>query len=170
MISLPIAAEQSLPSAAPNPIASTNGHGGEALKGLRILIVEDDADSRDMLDTVLRFQGADVLTAKDVVEGFDVFRAERPDILVSDVGLPELDGYDLIRRIRTLSENDGGKTPAIALTGYVSVQDQSQALNAGYQEHLSKPVDTDRLIRSILEFAAANNGTNVSTAIPASRS
>jgi signal transduction histidine kinase/ActR/RegA family two-component response regulator len=165
VITLPVADERSLPSAAPNPIASTNGYGGQALKGLCILIVEDDADSRDMLDTVLRFQGAEVLTAKDVIEGFDVFRAERPDSLVSDVGLPELDGYDLIRRIRTLSEREGGKTPAIALTGYVSVQDQSQALNAGYQEHLPKPVDTDQLIHSIRELTDTSLALSLNSAV-----
>jgi len=135
----------------------------------RILIVEDDADSRDMLETVLRSHGADVLTAKDVIEGFGVFRSQRPDILISDVGLPELDGYDLIRRIRSLSENEGGTTPAIALTGYVSVQDQSKALSAGYQEHLPKPVDTDRLVKSILEFTNANDHARKTAAINSNR-
>jgi signal transduction histidine kinase/ActR/RegA family two-component response regulator len=164
MITLPIiSSEMPLQSIPPGMVASKNGHGGQALAGLRILIVEDDADSRDMLETVLRFQGADVVTAKDVIEGFDVFRAEQPDVLISDVGLPELDGYDLIRRIRRLSEDQGGTTPAIALTGYVSLQDQSQALNAGYQEHLPKPVDTDNLIDTILKFQTPTNNKNPST-------
>ena len=158
-ITLPVAGEQSSPRTAPDPNSSKNGHAGPALNGMRILIVEDDADSRDMLETVLRFQGAEVLTAKDVIEGFDVFRAKRPDVLVSDVGLPELDGYDLIRRIRSLSEDEGGRTPAIALTGYVSMQDQSQALNAGYQEHLPKPIDTENLVKSILELSKNNRHT-----------
>jgi signal transduction histidine kinase/ActR/RegA family two-component response regulator len=151
-ITLPVASEQSSPKTPREHVASMNGHSGPVLDGMRILIVEDDADSRDMLDTVLRFQGAEVLTAKDVIEGFDVFRADRPDVLISDVGLPELDGYDLIRRIRSLSEDDGGTIPAIALTGYVSIQDQSYALEAGYQEHLPKPIDTDHLINSILKL------------------
>lgn len=170
VITLPmISTGMSLPSAVLDPITLTNGHARRALNGLSILIVEDDADSRDMLETVLRSHGADVLTAKDVIEGFGVFRAQRPDILVSDVGLPELDGYDLIRRIRSLSENDGGTTPAIALTGYVSMQDQSKALSAGYQEHLPKPVDTDRLIKSILEFTDANDNTRKTAATNANR-
>jgi signal transduction histidine kinase/ActR/RegA family two-component response regulator len=170
VITLPaISTGMSLSSAVLDPISPTNGHARRALNGLRILIVEDDADSRDMLETVLRSHGADVLTAKDVIEGFDIFRAQRPDILVSDVGLPELDGYDLIRRVRSLSENDGGTTPALALTGYVSMQDQSKALSAGYQVHLPKPVDTDRLVKSILEFTDANDHTRKTAAINSNR-
>jgi CheY-like chemotaxis protein len=87
----------------------------------------------------------------------------RPDILISDVGLPELDGYDLIRRIRALAEVQGGKTPAIAVTGYVSIQDQSLALSAGYQEHLPKPIDTDKLINSILKLSRGGKHSSITT-------
>jgi CheY-like chemotaxis protein len=145
------------------PAVSSNGHDQLPLKGLRILVVEDDADSRDMLETILRFHGADVLSAKDVVDGFNTFLTMRPDVLVSDVGLPELDGYDLIRRIRALPEVQGGETPAIAVTGYVSIQDQSLALSAGYQEHLPKPIDTDKLINSILKLSRGGKHSSITT-------
>jgi signal transduction histidine kinase/CheY-like chemotaxis protein len=133
--------------------SSSNGNSEQSLSGIQILIVEDDEDSRDMLATILKQHGARVIEAEDVDRGFALFRAERPDILVSDVGLPEQDGYDLIRKIRTLPPIEGGDVPAIALTGYVSLQDQIQTLSAGFQEHLPKPVDTDRLIRLLVELS-----------------
>jgi signal transduction histidine kinase/ActR/RegA family two-component response regulator len=140
-------------SISPHVTSAPNGHGELSLNGLRILIVEDDADSRDMLATILMQRGARVIEAENVERGFALFRSERPDILVSDVGLPEQDGYDLIRQIRTLSPSEGGDLPAIALTGYVSLQDQIQTLSAGFQEHLPKPVDTDRLIALLVELS-----------------
>jgi signal transduction histidine kinase/ActR/RegA family two-component response regulator len=164
VVTLPIIeAGRTAPSMTALPAVSSNGHDQLPLKGLRILVVEDDADSRDMLETILRFHGADVLSAKDVVDGFNTFLTMRPDILISDVGLPELDGYDLIRRIRALAEVQGGKTPAIAVTGYVSIQDQSLALSAGYQEHLPKPIDTDKLINSILKLSRGGKHSSITT-------
>jgi CheY-like chemotaxis protein len=84
-------------------------------------------------------------------------RELRPDFLISDIGLPGQDGYDLIRKLRALPRSEGGDTPAIALTGYVSVQDRELALEAGYQDHLPKPVDTSRLIE--LLAGLVSNGT-----------
>lgn len=143
---------------------STNDSSYTSLEGLNILIVEDDADSRDMLATILEYHGAAVRTAENVAGGFAEFTREAPSVLISDVGLPEQDGYDLIRRIRSLPPNEGGNTPAIALTGYVSFQDQTQALSAGYDEHLPKPIDTDRLTAVVAELAHLRNGIH-STAV-----
>jgi len=84
---------------------------------------------------------------------------------ISDVGLPEQDGYDLIRKIRALPAAQGGDVPAIALTGYVSVQDQTQALSAGYHEHLPKPVDTDRLIGLLLNLKNAPRRSSLTVGI-----
>jgi signal transduction histidine kinase/ActR/RegA family two-component response regulator len=164
VITLPmIEAGRTDPQAMAPPALPSNGYDQLPLQGLRILVIEDDPDSRDMLETILRFHGAEVSGAKDVVAGFDTFVTMRPDVLVSDVGLPELDGYDLIRRIRALPDVQGGKTPAIALTGYVSMQDQSLALSAGYQEHLPKPIDTDKLIDSILKLAKGPRHSSITT-------
>jgi signal transduction histidine kinase/ActR/RegA family two-component response regulator len=130
-----------------------------SLNGLTVLVVEDDTDSRDMLATILEHQGAVVATAVNAAEAFETFVKNVPDILISDVGLPGQDGYDLIRRIRSLSDANGGKVPAIALTGYVSLQDQTRARNAGYEEHLPKPIDTDRLIEMISKLTRRSRTT-----------
>ena len=116
------------------------------LGGMIALVVEDDQDSRDMLTTALAICGVRVVSAESADEGLEKLRELKPDFLISDIGLPGEDGYDLIRKVRALPPSDGGGIPAIALTGYVSVQDRKLALRAGYQEHLPKPVDTNRLI------------------------
>ena len=99
-----------------------------------------------MLTIALTICGVKVIPAESADEALGKLREFRPDFLVSDIGLPGQDGYDLIRKLRSLPPSDGGDTPAIALTGYVSVQDRKLALDAGYQDHLPKPVDTNRLI------------------------
>ena len=143
---------------------SSNGSSNLSLRDLKILIVEDDADSRDMLATILQYHGAEVRAAENVAAGYAEFINQIPDILISDVGLPEQDGYDFIRRIRSLPADKGGEVSAIALTGYVSFQDQTQALSAGYHEHLPKPIDTDRLISVVAELANSRVETK-STAV-----
>lgn len=119
---------------------------GSKLAGLTALLVEDDKDSREMLTIALTICGVKVISAGSADEALGKVRELRPDVLVSDIGLPGQDGYDLIRKLRSLPSSDGGDIPAIALTGYVSVQDRKLALDAGYQDHLPKPVDTNRLI------------------------
>jgi signal transduction histidine kinase/ActR/RegA family two-component response regulator len=115
------------------------------LSSLRVLICEDDPDSRDLLKEVLVSEGATVQLAATAGEAFDQFREFRPDVLVSDIGLPLVDGYSLIRQIRELGEQDGGRTPAIALTAYAGTEDARRAFSAGYQLHVAKPVDPDEL-------------------------
>ena len=156
VITLPLAeAAQSESTVPATDHSHSNGNSSQTLRGMKILIVEDDADSREMLATILSYNGAEVVTAENVERGFESFAAERPDILISDVGLPEQDGYDLIRKIRAMPSAEGGDVPAIALTGYVSVQDQTRALTAGYHEHLPKPIDTDKLIGLLLNLKSA---------------
>jgi len=166
IISLPVA-EVTQKATADQSVgdALTNGHGEHTLRDMKILVVEDDEDSRDMLATILSCHGAEVFTAENVESGFTSFTSNRPDILISDVGLPEQDGYDLIRKIRALPVAQGGDVPAIALTGYVSVQDQTQALSAGYHEHLPKPVDTDRLIGLLLNLKNAPRRSSLTVGI-----
>jgi CheY-like chemotaxis protein len=158
MVRLPVAQAKSYPHLDHAVRAySANGNSHVSLQGLKILIVEDDPDSRDMLATILEYHGAEVKTAENVAAGYAEFMREVPSVLISDVGLPEQDGYDLIRRIRSLPAIDGGDVPAIALTGYVSLQDQILALEAGYHEHLPKPIDTDRLISVVAELATSRD-------------
>lgn len=115
------------------------------LSGISILVVDDEKDTRQLLQQVLNHFGADVTIAGSASEGFSEFTAKKPDILISDIGMPEEDGYSLIRRIRKLSAEQGGKTPAVALTAYARPQDRMHALTSGFQTHVSKPVEPDEL-------------------------
>jgi len=121
---------------------------------MRILLVEDDKDSRDMLEMVLSIYGVKVESAETAAEALEKLRKLKPDVLVSDIGLPGEDGYDLIRKVRALPSREGGETPAIALTGYVSVQDRKLALDAGYQDHIPKPVNPNVLLKLLVGLKA----------------
>lgn len=123
------------------------------LEGRSLLLVEDDTDSREMLRTALSLFGLNVIPADSVSEAIDKLKLMKPDFVVSDIGLPGEDGYDLIRKVRELPPTDGGGIPAVALTGYVSVQDRKRAIAAGYQEHLPKPVDTHRLMELLVRLS-----------------
>jgi signal transduction histidine kinase len=119
----------------------------EHLNGVHVLIVEDDADSRNVLAVLLQRLGALVEAVSSAKEAFDRVSHRRPDVLVSDIGMPEEDGYSLIRRVRQMSGER--KLPAIALTAYARQQDAAAALAAGYDRHLPKPVSPADLIRAI---------------------
>jgi|GEM_PF-4456054 len=117
---------------------------GGTLEGLRILLVEDDADTLAMLRRVLEGAGATVFTARSAAAALEAFAAARPDLLVSDIGLPGEDGYWLLERLR---EKPGGAAlPAVALTAYASPEDEARSRRAGFGAHLSKPVDPARLL------------------------
>ena len=137
------------------------GQNGTKLKGLTALVVEDDDDSRDMLATTLRICGVNIVSVDSADAALEKLRQVRPDFLISDIGLPGQDGYQLIEKVRALPAEEGGQIPAIALTGYVSVQDRGLAIRAGYQEHLPKPVDTARLIELLSELADKRGRTAV---------
>jgi PAS domain S-box-containing protein len=115
------------------------------LNGLKVLIVDDEADAREMLATLLRQSGAEVMTAASAREAFNVITQgtsdQRPDVLVSDIGMPNEDGYTLIRQIRALDPQEGGRIPAIALTAYARTEDRIRALSSGFQSHVPKPVE-----------------------------
>jgi signal transduction histidine kinase len=119
----------------------------EHLRGVHILIVEDDADSRNVLAVLLQRLGALVEAVSSASEAFDRLSARRPDVMVSDIGMPDEDGYSLIRRVRQM--NGERRLPAIALTAYARQQDADAALGAGYDRHLPKPVTPADLIRAI---------------------
>jgi signal transduction histidine kinase/CheY-like chemotaxis protein len=123
------------------------------LSGLRVLVCEDDPDCRDLLREVLSGEGATVCLAAAAAEALDHFREFRPDVLVSDIGLPLVDGYALIRQIRQLDDQQGGRTPAIALTAYAGGEDARRAFSAGYQLHVTKPVDPDDLATRVADLA-----------------
>lgn len=121
----------------------------ERLDGLTILAVDDEPDTRDLLKTGLENCGASVRVAASAEEAFNEMAISLPDVLISDIGMPEEDGYDLIRQLRSLPEEEGGKIPAVALTAYARVEDRLQALRSGYQMHVQKPVELAELVAVI---------------------
>lgn len=129
----------------------------EHLHGVHILIVEDDADSRNVLALLLQKLGALVEAAASVREALDRLAARRPDVLVSDIGMPDEDGYSLIRQVRQMPGDEARKLPAIALTAYARRQDGEAALDAGFDCHLPKPVAPAELIRAIKGIVEASN-------------
>jgi CheY-like chemotaxis protein len=120
---------------------------------LRILVVDDEPDARRILTTILEEYGAKVTTVASAAEAIEVLKQLQPDVLISDIGMPEEDGYTLLRRVRNLDIEQGGQIPAVALTAYVRQEDYTHALAAGFQMHLSKPVDTTELIRAVAKLA-----------------
>jgi signal transduction histidine kinase/ActR/RegA family two-component response regulator len=124
--------------------------------GIRILVVDDDADSREMLRYALEDSKAKIMTAASVSEALTQFSVFEPDILISDLGMPEMDGYDLIKQIRALPSENGGRTPAIALTGYVSAEEQKRVQQSGFDIHVAKPVDFNKLMEIINNLLQQN--------------
>ena len=122
------------------------------LRGIRILVVDDDGDTREMLRTILQEFGADVTTASSARVAMDLLPTWKPNVLVSDIGMPEEDGYVLIKKVRGLSSEEGGDLPAIALTGYVGVEERMRALEAGYQMFVPKPLDVGELAITIVSL------------------
>jgi hypothetical protein len=117
-----------------------------ALTGLRLLLVEDQEDTREMLRIVLEDHGARVRAVPSAAEAFHCLREWRPDLLLSDIGLPGEDGYELLQRIRALPAAEGGLTPAIALTAYARAEDRERALRAGFDMHVPKPIKEAELL------------------------
>ncbi|TFI54209.1 response regulator [Mastigocladus laminosus UU774] len=119
------------------------------LARLKILVVDDDEDSRFYISTVLETDGASVTTVASAAEALEVLPQLQPDVLVCDIGMPEEDGYTLIRKIRGLNAEKGSNVPAIALTAYTDSEDRVRALEAGFQTHVGKPVDPDNLVAAV---------------------
>ncbi|MEG4226054.1 response regulator [Microcoleus sp. N9_B2] len=119
------------------------------LANLQLLVVDDDDDTREFLIALLEDQGAMVRSAASVAGALDTLDSYWPDLLLSDIGMPEADGYELMARVREMERLRGGKMPAIALTAYAREEERKQALEAGFQMHLSKPVDITKLIAAI---------------------
>ena len=121
------------------------------LDGVQVLVVEDDPDAREMLKGVLQQAGAEVISVGSAAEALDTLHHRRADVLISDIGMPDEDGYALIHRVRALGPKSGGTVPAIALTANARAEDRSHALAAGFQMHLAKPIDPGELTRTIAE-------------------
>jgi signal transduction histidine kinase len=133
------------------------------LTDVRILVVDDAADTREVLETMLAQHGALVKPAASAAEALEMVRQWRPDLLISDIGMPDEDGYALIRKVRHLGPEGGGNVPAIALTAFAQAQDRARALNAGFQLHVPKPVDMSELLAAVANVFARGFTAKLST-------
>jgi PAS domain S-box-containing protein len=124
-----------------------------SLQGLKLLIVDDEFDARELLQAMLAPCGAEIITAASAAEAFERIRLEKPDLMVSDIGMPDEDGYTLIRKIRALPAAEGGQMPAIALTAYARSEDRVRALSLGYHLHVPKPVELEELAFAIASLS-----------------
>ncbi|MDB5295441.1 MAG: rpfC [Phycisphaerales bacterium] len=160
-VALPLAAVQ--PDAGPEPAHRHPNAAQQApaapsvlsgsLPGVRVLVVDDDPDSREVVRRLLESCGAAVTAVGSGAEALGRVEADRPDVLVSDIGMPDMDGYDLIRRVRALGVERGGTVPAVALTAYARADDRVRAVLAGYQHHVVKPVEPAELLAMVASLS-----------------
>ena len=123
------------------------------MPGLKVVVVDDEPDARSLLQRLLEDCEAKVHTAETADQALSLVQSERPHVLISDIGMPGQDGYGLIRRVRALSPESGGHTPAVALTAYARAEDRVTAIVAGFQHHLSKPIEPNELIAVVASLA-----------------
>ncbi|MGB3203027.1 MAG: PAS domain-containing protein, partial [Nodosilinea sp.] len=134
------------------PADMATRHEQVSLSGRKVLIIDDDFDSLNLLTALLEVNGLEVLTADSAEAGLHLVTQHHPDLLISDIGMPDQDGFMLIRALRQRPEAEGGSIPAIAFTAYASDQDCDRALEAGFQRHLTKPVDLEELRLTLIDL------------------
>ena len=139
-----------------NPVQSDQINtleGLPSLQGLKVLVVDDEADTRELIREVLKECGSEVILSRSVAEALEALEQHKPDILISDLGMPDEDGYSLISKIRALPSERGGHIPAAALTAYARAEDRMRVLRSGFQFHLPKPVDSAELVTVVASLA-----------------
>jgi PAS domain S-box-containing protein len=124
------------------------------LQDVRVLLIDDEPDARDLIAFVLAEAGAIATAVSSAIEALTIFPQVKPDLIVSDIGMPEVDGYMLIQQIRALPLEQGGQVPAIALTAYAGEINQQKAIASGFQRHLAKPVETNELVETIISLVS----------------
>lgn len=127
--------------------------GLRTLDGLRVLVVEDDEDTREVLTLGLVLYGADVVAVGSAAAAMNELERRPPDVILSDIGLPDQDGLEMIRRVRSLPPSRGGCVPAVAVTAYTLSDDAEEATRAGFQRHFRKPVETRELFGALAAVA-----------------
>lgn len=128
------------------------------LAGVKVLVVDDEFDARNLVKRLLEDRDATVRIAGSAEEAFELLQAEPPDVLISDIGMPGEDGYSLIRRVRALPREQGGRTPALALTAYARTEDRQRVILAGFHMHLAKPVEAGELLALVASLAGRTGG------------
>ena len=153
-VMLPLPSLREVPNAAektePKNERNRSTTAQHSLSGLRVLVVDDERDTRELVAAVVRMCGAEVVSVGSATEALDQMERQRFDLLISDIGMPEMNGYDLISRIRQLEEEHGGRTPALALTAYAGIDDRKRTLAAGYGMHIPKPFVAAELISAAI--------------------
>ena len=127
---------------------------GLPLSGKRILVVEDDSDTREMLRFILEQNGANVRVVPGVEPALQSFEAVKPDAVVADIGMPEYNGYALIAKIREMDEEKQARTKCVAVTAYATPVDRDATLKAGYDAYIAKPFDPEELVKTVVSLAA----------------
>ena len=159
---LPLPSLHEVPNAAvktePKKARNSPTTAQHSLHGLRVLVVDDERDTRELVTTVLTTCGADVVPVSSATEALDQLKGQRFDLLISDIGMPEMNGYELISKIRQLGEEQGGRTPAVALTAYAGIDDRKRALTAGYEMHIPKPFVAADLISAAISLTKQHSG------------
>ena len=149
IVRLPLSVAARRPRAAGEPADAGPQFHRPELTGLRVLVVDDEPDGREMLRTLLEDCQAEVRAAASGVEALDVLGSWQPDVIVSDIGMPEMDGFSFIEQLRQRSPADGGRIPAVALTAHARVADRARALYSGFNNHVPKPVEPMELFAVI---------------------
>src|ERR1700741_468950 len=139
----------------------TSSSDTRSLDGLRVLLVEDEPEARQIISVVIERAGAEVRSCVSASDAFAKLAEWRPDVILSDIAMPGEDGYSFIRRVRSLSRDEGGETPAAALTAYARDEDRARAIAAGYQMHISKPIAASQLVRMVAKLAGRESEGHV---------
>jgi CheY-like chemotaxis protein len=129
-----------------------------SLSGQRVLVVDDEQDTREVVAALLTTCGAESVSVGSAAEALDQMERQRFDLLISDIGMPEMNGYDLIATIRQLAEEQGGRTPAVALSAYAGIDDRKRVLAAGYEMHIPKPFVAAELISAAIFLTERHRG------------
>ncbi len=159
VVRVPLRSVQLMHGASPS---RSSGHSdSQPLAGRFVLLVDDEADARDVLGASLTGRGARVVAVSSAAEAYSTLTSppdgQRPELIVADIGMPDEDGYTLMQRIRALPHAEGGDIPAVAVTGYARPEDRDRAIECGYQVQLAKPVDPEDLTRTVLSLLAERN-------------
>jgi len=126
------------------------------LSNVRVLVVDDDTDSRELAMLLLTVAGATVEGAESAAQGYELLKSWHPDVLVSDIAMPDEDGLSLLRRVRSLSASEGGRVPALALSAYADEDDRRRGFDSGFDEYIAKPANPTKLTSIVARLAVAH--------------
>jgi CheY-like chemotaxis protein/two-component sensor histidine kinase len=158
-VQLPVAAgsvqlPQTARKTAPAPVPPPAEEGPSQLSGVNVLVVDDEADARELIKRILNDAGAQVHTAGTAAQALQLLLSERPQLMISDIGMPDIDGFELLALVRALGAGKGGDLPAIALTAFARSEDRTRALREGFAAHVAKPVEPAQLIATVSAITA----------------